>query len=124
LQCWIRVCARADTQDAKGMGIPLIGSMVWPLQTTPTNQIERMEEEEMAVTDITRIGDKMAGVINKHLGTNIEVTYRGTGKYTISGTPNYVNKAVQFVTDWGMFTEESRVYDEELEESFVYLREN
>lgn len=72
---------------------------------------------------VKEIEATMAEVINSHLSTNVEVTHRGTGLYTISGNPQDVDQAVKFLNTHKMMVEQSREYDSELEESFSYMTE-
>lgn len=72
---------------------------------------------------VKEIEAKMADKINETLGTSIEVTNRGTGLYTISGFAEDVDKAVAFLADNKVMVEQSREYDEELDETFAYMGE-
>lgn len=73
---------------------------------------------------IQEIEKTIGHTINQLLGVNICVTCRGgdlAEKWTVSGLPVDAVNAVEWMKKNLNFQIEDSVYDEELEESFIYL---
>lgn len=69
------------------------------------------------------IQDQMARAIHTGCGANVEVTDRGHGRFTLNGSPAHVSTAVRYLTSHRLMAEESRVHDDEVGETFAYMKE-
>ena len=71
--------------------------------------------------NVKQIETQMAKGIAKATGVAVEVTSRALGAWTISGAPEAVKVAADFLAKNGVMAVESTVYDAELDESFCYM---
>ena len=74
----------------------------------------------MTIT-IKTIANQIANKLNAEIGVSVDVTCRGTGKWTISGRHTDAIDAACWLIDKGLMTEESNVHDAEIGETFVYM---
>lgn len=70
---------------------------------------------------IKQIENQMAQAIAKATGAAVEVTNRAQDAWTISGAPNAVKIAADYMVANRLMAVESTVYDDELAESFCYM---
>ena len=63
----------------------------------------------------------MTEQIRKETGATVEITNRGVNQWTASGEYEAVDVAMAWMVGTGTTTENSRIYDEELCESFAYF---
>ena len=78
----------------------------------------------MAAITLQTIAADIEAQILKGCGAAIEWTFRGGDAYTVSGEPEAVAAAVDFLADHGIAFPEPGpwlTHDEELGESFAYL---
>lgn len=71
---------------------------------------------------IKKIQDLFASTLRSAIGVEVEITSRALSLWTISGAPDAVRVAVEYVQQNGLMQLEREIdFDEELGESFAYL---
>jgi hypothetical protein len=73
---------------------------------------------------LKKIEAMMAEQIREETGASVEITNRGVNQWTASGAWDAVDIAMAWMVGTGTTTENGRVYDEELCESFAYFTTN
>jgi hypothetical protein len=72
---------------------------------------------------LLQVAAQIEAQVRKGCGVDIEWTFRGSDRFTISGDCVAVNRAVLFCIEHDLCTiEDDTVYDEELDMSFAYLK--